>query len=282
MVLEELIMEERIKEYYDLLELTYDLAIQKMLDKYGLVKDDYFREASYYRFLKGEIKSISKGKYQRTSEGLYCHHSDEIKWINISNEGFILDQKVPFESQKKENLVYCDLIEHLILHAIIIKETDAEYGYAGYCVFLEPMVREWYIDQKIPSMEWMKNCYNRAFLSVMEADKILNYVNSYLGMVFAYEQRRKADREWREERDRKEREAAAEILRKKEKKRREFEKKYPKFVNQKITVNISRQTILNRLYELKYKNIFEDKKDFKTEMLSTFRDELLEELHNLL
>lgn len=67
------------KEYLVLLSKSYEEANEVLLQKYGPAQDDYFREASYQRFMNGEIKSITKGKFSRTSEGLYCHHIDEIK-----------------------------------------------------------------------------------------------------------------------------------------------------------------------------------------------------------
>lgn len=57
-----------IKErYLELLTKSYEEAVQILLKKYGKAKDDYYRENSYNRFLNGEIKSITKGKYSRTS-----------------------------------------------------------------------------------------------------------------------------------------------------------------------------------------------------------------------
>lgn len=59
-------------EYKDLLLKTYDEAVVFLLQKYGSAQDDYFREKSYKKFMNEEIKNITKGKYPRTSEGLYC------------------------------------------------------------------------------------------------------------------------------------------------------------------------------------------------------------------
>ena len=35
--------------------------------------DDYYREKSYERFLNNEIKHITKGKYSRTNDGVFCN-----------------------------------------------------------------------------------------------------------------------------------------------------------------------------------------------------------------
>lgn len=105
------------------MELSYLDAVNILLKKYGGSIEDYFKEQSYNRFLNGETKSISKGKISRTNEGLYFHHIDENRYLNLSNLGFIKVQKPPFSVQQKDRLVYCDLIEHIILHTLITKET---------------------------------------------------------------------------------------------------------------------------------------------------------------
>src|SRR5699024_10731170 len=117
------------QKYKYLLSKTYEETVNFLLQKYGPAQDDYFRESSYQRFIDGEIKNITKGKYSRTNEGLYCHHIDEIKDLNISNQKYIKKYKYSFEYQKKERLVFCDLIEHTILHVLITKETSEEFGY---------------------------------------------------------------------------------------------------------------------------------------------------------
>lgn len=79
----------KYNEYSQLLDATYSQAVAYLLNKYGAVTDDYYKEKSYMRFLNGEIKSISKGKYTRASEGLYCHHISEDKFQNLSDLRFI-------------------------------------------------------------------------------------------------------------------------------------------------------------------------------------------------
>ena len=91
--------------YKKFIYLSYYDAIQLLLKKYGKVKDDYFKEKSYNKFLNDEIKTISLGKYSRTSEGLYCHHILEDKYENISNKEYIKHYKYPFEDQKLDNFV---------------------------------------------------------------------------------------------------------------------------------------------------------------------------------
>ncbi|WP_269052149.1 hypothetical protein [Sporosarcina sp. G11-34] len=169
------------KEYVDLLSKNHDQAIEFLLQKYGPSKDDYFREKSYQRFMNGEIKSITKGNFTRTGEGLYCHHIDEREYLKISDQLFVKKYKYPFEIQKKERLVYCDLIEHTILHVLIAEESSQEFGYPGYVTYLKPEIEEWYLDKIIPNPEWMKNCYHKSFLIPEEAVSILKKMQKTLG-----------------------------------------------------------------------------------------------------
>lgn len=167
------IIEEKFNWYLSMLDGTYDEAIKKLLIKYGEVKEDYFREPSYKRFLNGEIKNITKGQYSRANEGLECHHIFENQYINIGSKDTIYDFKYPFQIQKKENLVYCDIIEHFILHVLIVKETNGEFGEGGSEIFLRPKIEDWLISKKIPKPQWMKKCIERAFLPKYETKFLL-------------------------------------------------------------------------------------------------------------
>lgn len=93
--------EEIIKE----VKMTYYELCKYLIQKYG--------PAEYNYFTKPECKYKNK-KVSRTKEGLYCHHMDEDEGGNLSNPPQARIQ--PYEWQKKENLVYCNLIEHLLLH----------------------------------------------------------------------------------------------------------------------------------------------------------------------
>lgn len=169
------------KEYLNLLSKSYEEAIDWLLQKYGPAQDDYFRESSYQRFMNGEIKNITRGKASRTNEGLYCHHIDELKWLKISDQNFVKEYKIPFENQRKNRLVYCDLVEHTILHVLIINATSSEYGYPGYEAFLKPSIEEWYLDTRIPNPEWMKKCYMKSFLEPSKAFELIKEMQKVIG-----------------------------------------------------------------------------------------------------
>lgn len=88
-----------------LLELSlpyYDL-VSYLKKKYGAVPGDFFTK---------ETCSTKNTSIVRSDEGLYCHHIDEDKGIDLANSAKIY----PFAWQKADRLVYCNLLEHLILH----------------------------------------------------------------------------------------------------------------------------------------------------------------------
>lgn len=152
-----------------------------MLEKYGAAEDDYFREKSYERFLKGEIKNIAIGKFARSTEGLECHHILENKFLNMANNSFIRNQNIPYKYHQKEYLVFCDVIEHAILHTLIAKETSLEFGAPGYIVFLKPKIEDWYIKKIIPQKsKWHITCYHRAYVTPEDAFDLLERMDSIL------------------------------------------------------------------------------------------------------
>ena len=90
-------------------------------------------------FATPECRSRSK-KISRTKEGLYCHHMDEDKGFCLSEVSSALPQ--PFESQKKERLVYCNILEHLILHikiAVLRQKKSLIQNRKIFLVFLQHM-----------------------------------------------------------------------------------------------------------------------------------------------
>ena len=167
---------EKLDYYSSLLEMNYEELVTYLVSKYGIAQDDYFKEKSYERFFKGEIKNIGKGKTTRTSEGLYCHHIYENQFEKMADADYIRFQKVPFEYQKKEHLVYCDLIEHAILHAIIVSETDGLRGINGLRTFMVPNIEDWYISEIYPKLEWEINCYNKSCLNSKDANEIVKLI----------------------------------------------------------------------------------------------------------
>lgn len=101
--------------YNEISNMKYGELVSHLLNKYGRTINDYFTE------------NFSKGKVSRTNEGLYCHHIDEDKVPNLSNVDNA--KNYPFSFQKSSRLVYCNLLEHMLLHLKIVEENEG--GFLG-------------------------------------------------------------------------------------------------------------------------------------------------------
>lgn len=122
------------------LKMSYNELVNYLLQKYGPAEFDYFSNES--------CKSKNP-KVSRTNEGLFCHHIDEDKAIMLSNDKFALMN--PWEYQKANRLVYCNVLEHLILHIKIVEEPknkDANemelQGIGGVISFMCPQINDFY------------------------------------------------------------------------------------------------------------------------------------------
>lgn len=103
-------------DYYNkIMKMSYAELVKFLLDKYGQVKFDYFINESC---------ATKNNKITRTNEGLFCHHIDEDKAIKLSDTKYA--KQNPFEYQKAHRLVYCNLLEHLLLHILIFEEPKNE------------------------------------------------------------------------------------------------------------------------------------------------------------
>ena len=122
------------------LKMTYDELVDYLLKKYGPAQYDYFCNESC---------KFKNSKVSRTNEGLYCHHIDENKAILLSNDKFAVNN--PFEYQKANRLVYCNVLEHLILHIKIVEEPKNEnanqmeiQGIGGAVCFICPQINDYF------------------------------------------------------------------------------------------------------------------------------------------
>lgn len=59
-------------------------------------------------------------KVTRTKEGLICHHIREDRFPKLADPEYA--KLNPYEYQEPENLVYCDMLEHFLLHLKICSE----------------------------------------------------------------------------------------------------------------------------------------------------------------
>ena len=89
------------------LEMSYEELTTYLQSKYGLPERAYFRTPT----------CKSKSPITRGSEGLYIHHIKETETDNLAQSEIAIEH--PWDYQLPENLCYCDLLEHLLLHVHI-------------------------------------------------------------------------------------------------------------------------------------------------------------------
>ena len=166
------------QEIYKEMQMTYDELQAYLIEKNGVALYDYF--------LTPECKTKNR-KVSRTKEGLFCHHMDEDKGIRLSNTNCARSQ--PFEWQKKERLVYCNILEHLILHIkISVMYQECGLSQPRYVEnFVMPGV--YYICNDINDMynndgtnvQWKRRCYEEIkdnyddYISILKA--LLFYID---------------------------------------------------------------------------------------------------------
>nr|WP_235043268.1 hypothetical protein [Candidatus Phytoplasma australiense] len=90
-----------------LLLLSYDDCIIFLKEKHGDVKGNYFIKNNEGKFVHN--KKILKFQ----SDGLEIHHVLEKEEPGLSNPQKL---NLDFHYQEAQNLVYCDLLEHFLLH----------------------------------------------------------------------------------------------------------------------------------------------------------------------
>ena len=96
------------QEFYYELSLPYSRLVSYLQDKYGMANGNYF--------LTPACASKNK-RIMRSEEGLFCHHVKEDVEGDLSKQ--LVAKQAPYEWQCSKNLVYCNYLEHLILHVKI-------------------------------------------------------------------------------------------------------------------------------------------------------------------
>lgn len=116
----------------------YEEYVFSLKEKYGVVPGDY-------RTVKGNPNN----KIKRVKEGLFVHHTMEFNSANLSsNLNNIAD--------KKENLVYCNYLEHYLLHLIIgLSKRGNMNGWGGIINYIGPTINN-YFNNGVISLEWQK------------------------------------------------------------------------------------------------------------------------------
>ena len=150
--------------YESMLKTNYQDIVSALLKKYGSAKHNHFKDTAC---------KIKNPLVTRTNEGLFCHHIDEDKAIMLCNDKFAVNN--PFEYQKADRLVYCNLLEHLLLHVKIAENPSPDAnenelpGIGGAINFICKDLNDIYSGKKF-SDEWRKNV----------ADKVKDNFDDYI------------------------------------------------------------------------------------------------------
>jgi hypothetical protein len=138
-----------------MLLMTYDQMVTILKEKYGTVKGDYFLDKQCTKF---------NPFIKRAQEGLHIHHIKENERTGLSIPKYA--KNAPFEYQKSKNLVYCDLLEHFLLHCKIWDHSknplqiDIDVGKSGAFSLLRRLEDDFYrkTAQRIYSQEEFRKC----------------------------------------------------------------------------------------------------------------------------
>lgn len=137
------------KEFERVRSLSYLEYCDYLQDKYGIGLADYM------------TKSFNPSKKcKRTKDGLIAHHKMEDHATILSTKETA--QLCPIEWQSKENIVYCDYLEHLLLH---VKITIYRHHYKdnlgiGGVYLIASELNDLYSGWQ-PRQEWRKTCCSK-------------------------------------------------------------------------------------------------------------------------
>ena len=139
-------------EYQNVYTMNYLQYCDYLQDKYGIGLTDYM------------TKSYNKNpKCTRTKEGLLAHHKMEDRMIMLSTKEYA--ELCPYEWQQKQNIVYCDYLEHLLLHVLICvypskDNIGFDVGIGGVVNFLVPELNDLYSGWET-KQAWRSNCHSK-------------------------------------------------------------------------------------------------------------------------
>ena len=143
------------EEIEQLRQLSYFDLVAYLKQKYGEPSEPFFIN---------ENCTTKNPRILRTSEGLFVHHVAENEHVDLSQPNFA--KKWSFELQKPKNLVYCNYLEHILLHIAIvneylrletIKKTREIVGLGGLVNFMFPEIID-YINGYEFKKDYLKRC----------------------------------------------------------------------------------------------------------------------------
>lgn len=151
--------------------MSYNDFVNHLIRKYGSVPYDYFCN---------ENCASEQRKNSRTEDGLVIHHIDECSIANLSNRNTA--KNYSFDYQKSYRLVYCNLLEHFLLHIKIVKEFNHINNTVGFggLASISSQINEYFSNPPTVS-KWqinlynaIKNDYNNYCMLLKEAINIVN------------------------------------------------------------------------------------------------------------
>lgn len=167
----------------NVLKLSYDEYVIYLKVKYGKVPANYC-----YKTRNGLYIANSK-QTSRTNEGLMIHHVLEDRFLYLADRDTI-NNIMPThpETQDAENLVYCDYLEHLLLHIKItekLNNTNTIYGWGGIFSIVKHInsaYQYYYIEGDCnyaitsASKSYKQHCNNRIIALIHPYLCILDYI----------------------------------------------------------------------------------------------------------
>ena len=135
------------KEILSEWEMSYEQLVDYLQKKYGLPQKSYF------------CKGMNRANptITRTWQGLFIHHIAEDRAINLSTPAQAKEN--PAEYQEPQMLVYCNILEHLILHIKIVEKTQGNFGSVGLGMFIIPTLNDYYFYGNSCLQFWADMCY---------------------------------------------------------------------------------------------------------------------------
>lgn len=139
-------------EYAKEFQMSYFELCDYLQKKYGIPSKSYFANE----------QCISKNRISRTSEGLCVHHKEEWRFSNLGKADIAKEHS--FKYQQPEALIYCDYLEHILLHFKItiefFQKTFNEVGISGI-FFIEQDIYRWKNTSFDSLRPWEQNCLNK-------------------------------------------------------------------------------------------------------------------------
>jgi len=154
-----------LEEYNKVRDFNYLEYCDYLQNKYGIGICDYMTK----NFNK-------KPKISRSKEGLFVHHKYEDHAILLSNKR--VASRNPFQWQLAENMIYCDYLEHLLLHILICENPAKDknkldiVGIGGVFIIVSTL-NDFYSGWNTEKLPWLQICLR----------KISNDKNVYLKLL---------------------------------------------------------------------------------------------------